>query len=71
MKKVSYNKGKCTICHDKLAMSQTRCVLDSEQKRWGELCHRCYRSMRDSIMARALMYSDPSVSAVNSNDMAA
>ena len=71
MRKFNYNKGKCITCHDKPAMSVTRCALDPEQKRWGYLCHRCFRSMRDSIMARALMYTAPSISSVNPNDMAA
>lgn len=54
MRKVNCNKGTCIICHDKPAMSVTRRFLDPEQKRWGELCHRCYRRMRDSIMAATL-----------------
>ena len=54
MRKVSLLRGMCTVCHDKPSMALTGSVRDREQKQWSDLCHRCYRSMHDADMARAL-----------------
>ena len=61
MRKVNPYRGKCAACHDKPSMAQTHKHLDAEQKHWGELCNRCYRSMHDASMARELACISPTL----------